>query len=272
MHRTRHVHVGQASPEFYNARASQKYATSDNPEMLNLVNRVVRWCNISDGARLLDFGCFDGYLLSRIRRRRSVQAVGIDISIVALKQAQQASDQEISLVGAGNGGLPFFNEQFDVVICSEILEHVADLEETLSELTRVLKPGGRLYATMPNDLDRVWAPLRGVCRKVDEVEGHLRRMRLEEFCNAGLRLGLQVERTQYRGFLFSAIWYRLLIYNPRIKRHGMATINSSSSVLATVAQRAAYGGMRAYLWADSLFSRSRRCMGYDVAFVRSRSR
>jgi hypothetical protein len=38
---------------FYDARSSEKFATSDNPEMLNLVDRFVSWCNISDGSRLL---------------------------------------------------------------------------------------------------------------------------------------------------------------------------------------------------------------------------
>jgi len=254
--------------DFYDARSSEKYATSDNPEMLKLVDRIVSWCNISDGSRLLDFGCFDGYLLSRVGQRRSVDAVGIDISIVALRRARQTSDEQISWVVAGNGGLPFFDQQFDVVICSEILEHVEDLDETLSELTRVLEPGGRLYATMPNDLDLVWAPLRGVCRKVDQVEGHLRRMRLEDFCKAGMRLGLEVERTQYRGFLFSAVWYRLLIYSPRVKERGMTAVHSSHSALATLAQHVAYVGMRAYLWGDSWFSKSPRCMGFDVTFVK----
>jgi SAM-dependent methyltransferase len=155
-----------------------------------------------------------------------------------------------------------------VVLCSEILEHVDNFEATLAEMTRVLKPGGRLYATMPNELGRVWGPLRGVCRVVDDVEGHLRRMRLEDFCAAGERLGLRAERTQYRGFVLSALWYRLFIYSPRVKERGMAMISVEDSLASRLLQRLTYSGMRLYLWGDFLFNASSRCMGFDVLFVK----
>jgi SAM-dependent methyltransferase len=254
--------------EFYEARTAEKYASSDNPEMVRLVRRIVEWCEIVDGSRLMDFGCFDGYLISRIGMDRPIEAVGIDISLRALELARTNSQNGRAWIAAGDAGLPLGDAQFDVVLCSEILEHVPDFDGTLAEMARVLKPGGRLYATMPNDLARVWGPMRGVCRIVDHVEGHLRRMRLEDFCAAGERLGLQVGRSQYRGFVFSAIWYRTLIYSPRVKERGMAMISAEQSRLSVLLQRLAYSGMRLYLWGDSLFHKSPRSMGFDVLFIK----
>jgi len=48
--------------------------------------------------------------------------------------------------------LPYQNNFFDLVTCTEILEHLVNLTLLLSELRRVLKKGGYVYATVPNDL------------------------------------------------------------------------------------------------------------------------
>ncbi len=47
-------------------------------------------------------------------------------------------------------GLPFENHSFDVVICSEVLEHVCNHVEAIKELSRIVKPGGDLFLTTPN--------------------------------------------------------------------------------------------------------------------------
>lgn len=45
--------------------------------------------------------------------------------------------------------LPFRSETFDTVICTSVLEHVDNAEEVVSEIARILKPGGRLLITIP---------------------------------------------------------------------------------------------------------------------------
>lgn len=46
-------------------------------------------------------------------------------------------------------GLPFENESFDAVLCTEVLEHTPEPKEALADINRVLKPGGLLYLTVP---------------------------------------------------------------------------------------------------------------------------
>jgi 2-polyprenyl-3-methyl-5-hydroxy-6-metoxy-1,4-benzoquinol methylase len=46
--------------------------------------------------------------------------------------------------------LPYSADTFDCVLCSEVLEHLANPEATLRKLVPLLKPGGRVYASVPN--------------------------------------------------------------------------------------------------------------------------
>jgi SAM-dependent methyltransferase len=237
--------------------------------MTGLVRKIHDWCGIEDGFRVLDFGCYDGYLVRRLRALNKVRGVGIDISPRAIALARQAAEQEgldgLEFIVTDGANLPFPNDSFDVVICSEILEHVPDLDAVLAEIARVLVKGGRLYATMPNSLSDVWQPFHALCRRVDLVEGHLRRMTRTEFIAALQRHGLQPTRVRYRGFVLSALWYSTFIYNPRIKRLGMSLISQQESLSQRSARLAAYAMMHAYIATDRLFQGSRRCMGIDAA-------
>jgi SAM-dependent methyltransferase len=266
-----HTHqVREPLPDsaFYEKRATEKNPTSDNPEMTGLVRRIHNWCGVKDGFRVLDFGCYDGYIVRRLRARAKIQGIGIDISPTAVALAKRAAKQEgldgLEFVVTDGANLPFPNDSFDVVICSEILEHVLDLDAVLSEIARVLVKGGKLYATMPNSLSDVWQPFHGLCRRVDQVEGHLRRMTRDEFITSLQHHRLQPHLMRYRGFVLSALWYSTFIYNPRIKRLGMALIAQQESLSQRAARLAAYAAMHSYIAVDGLFRGSRRCMGIDA--------
>jgi len=258
---------------FYEKRAGEKNPTSDNPEMTGLVNRISGWCRIEDGARVLDLGCYDGYILRRVRARAAIEGVGIDLSQRAVTLAKRAAEREnldgLAFVVSEGSALPFPDASFNVVICSEILEHVPDLDAVLSEIARVLVGGGRLYATIPNSLRDVWRPLRPLCRKIDEVEGHVRRMTLNEFIDALERWQLEPIHVQYRGFILSALWYSTFIYNPRIKRAGLTLITNEKLLHHRAVRFAVFAAMRIYLGVDSLFRNSRACMGIDVAMSKA---
>ena len=94
----------------------------------------------------LDLGVGDGRVATAIQ---AAKLVGADVSQVALDRARtRLPDAELVLVEPDEP-LPFADNEFDLVTCIETLEHVRDVQLALSEIRRVLRPGGRLALTTP---------------------------------------------------------------------------------------------------------------------------
>jgi 2-polyprenyl-6-hydroxyphenyl methylase/3-demethylubiquinone-9 3-methyltransferase len=103
----------------------------------------------ADGERpaLLDIGCGGGLLAPHLSGYRHV---GVDLTASALAVA---AEHGVEPVHADAADLPFDDASFDVVVAGEVLEHVADLEGTVAEATRVLRPGGTLVC---DTINRTW--------------------------------------------------------------------------------------------------------------------
>lgn len=100
---------------------------------------------------VLDDGCGTGYGSSFLLRTQPNQVIGIDISVDAVRYATQRykHPQLTFLIGDGTN-LPFVDRTFDIVVSSQVIEHVAEYEAYLSEITRVLKDDGSLLIGTPN--------------------------------------------------------------------------------------------------------------------------
>lgn len=96
--------------------------------------------------RILDVGCGNGYQLAPLADRHEVH--GLDVSEA---NVHSASEKGIKAVLQDvESEFPFSDGFFDVVVCSEILEHLFFPEKVMAECLRVLKPSGRLIVTVPN--------------------------------------------------------------------------------------------------------------------------
>ena len=96
--------------------------------------------------RALDLGVGDGRVASLID---AAQLVGADVSQVALDRARTRLPGADLVLIEPDEPLPFGDNEFDLVTCIETLEHVRDVQLALSEIRRVLRPGGRLALTTP---------------------------------------------------------------------------------------------------------------------------
>ena len=100
------------------------------------------------GERVLDLGCGAGQFLALLRRL-DAEPVGVELSERALARAAEAEPGVETHLLAPDGSIPLVHGSVDLVWCSEVIEHVADVGYLLSEVRRVLRPGGRLLLTTP---------------------------------------------------------------------------------------------------------------------------
>jgi 2-polyprenyl-6-hydroxyphenyl methylase/3-demethylubiquinone-9 3-methyltransferase len=152
-----HRHYDRIDNNIYNTENDQWWQsdsalyllkTSINPVRVGYFEKKL--CNdlkISpQGCAALEVGCGGGILCEEIARM-GFDATGIDPSAqslhIAVKHAE-TSGFEIKYVKGKGEALPFRDNIYDVVFCCDVLEHVSDLTKVVSEISRVLKPGGVL--------------------------------------------------------------------------------------------------------------------------------
>ena len=87
----------------------------------------------------LDVGCREGAQSEKIR----------DMGYKTISIDKEKKYDKCILVDI-NQGLPFNNNEFDLIWCSEVIEHLENPRKTIQEFFRVLKTGGRLIITTPN--------------------------------------------------------------------------------------------------------------------------
>ncbi|GAA2635603.1 MULTISPECIES: class I SAM-dependent DNA methyltransferase [Streptomyces] len=113
----------------------------ERPAMLALAGDVA-------GRQVLDAGCGSGPLSAALRDRGAV-VTGIDASAGMLALARRRLGNDVALRAVDlNGPLPFDDDAFDDVVASLVLHYLEDWGPTLAELRRVIRPGGRLIASV----------------------------------------------------------------------------------------------------------------------------
>ena len=116
-----------------------------------ILPNMIRFMGDVRGLKILDLGCGEGGY-SRELTRRGAQLVSIDCSERAIEHAVALAEKENLAIEHhirnSNDLFDIDSEQFDVVLCSMMLMDCEDFEGTLREVVRVLKPGGRLFASV----------------------------------------------------------------------------------------------------------------------------
>jgi ubiquinone/menaquinone biosynthesis C-methylase UbiE len=118
-----------------------------------------------EGEMLLDLGSGYGGRSVEFNQLSGAHVVGIDIfteaTRPALSFARSMGAREVSFVTGKGEHLPFADASFDMVLSYDVLEHVESPADTLCEVMRVLKPGGRMLAVFPPFYHPTGAHLEG---------------------------------------------------------------------------------------------------------------
>ena len=106
---------------------------------------------------MLDVGCGEGrHIFGIMQDYPLMKCIGLDMDKESLEKAEEGYEyfKSISEAGAqflkGSAySLPFPDESIDLIVCSEVLEHLHEYNDAVKEIHRVLKPGGKFYASVP---------------------------------------------------------------------------------------------------------------------------
>lgn len=163
-------------------------------------------------APLVDLGHGDGVFAAELARAGVETAVGVDRDIGELRRARAAATAHgarIRLVAADLARLPFRTGAFASALSNCVLEHVEGVEAALRETARVVRPGGRIAATVVGDryLALLARPrllralgLDGLARRYEDLVTrlfvHRRYWSAEEWRAAFERAGLRVVSTR----------------------------------------------------------------------------
>jgi ubiquinone/menaquinone biosynthesis C-methylase UbiE len=121
------------------------------PRLQFLTKKIIKFKNIKN---ILDIGFGDGQLLLNLAQKSNFNLFGIDISQKNIEKTKKEfinKNLKIDLRLGKIDKIPFEDEKFDLVIASEVLEHLNDkeLKKGLKEVKRVLKKKGIFLATLP---------------------------------------------------------------------------------------------------------------------------
>ena len=152
---------------------------------------------------VLDVGCGSSRIISALPKG----SVAVDILLRKLRYSRRYS---APLVQASGFALPFADESFSCVLCSQVIEHVPKDSPILSELVRVLKPGGRLVLGTPDYANWQWVVTEkayAVCAPGAYADEHIAHYNRNELLRHFSALGFTHEATRYilRGELILAL-------------------------------------------------------------------
>ena len=179
--------------------------------------------SIKPGFRILDIGCGSGRHTCAAYRFKNVVAVGADLNFNDISEAKIRLKLHDKL-GEHGGGiwslsvadvkcLPFKENYFDLVICSEVMEHIPDHESAAREDIRVLKPGFNLVVSVP----RYWT--ERICWFLSNEyhhasQGHVRIYKKRNLIAIFENLGVEKWDCHFAHSLHTPYWWLKCLVGP----------------------------------------------------------
>lgn len=134
----------------YNIRKRNAFVIARYANCISLLKQ-----HVEPGSRVLDAGCGDG-VFSYLINKEGFVVDGVDYADEAVSAAREQTQgtQDLNYHVGSVYELPFEDDSFDAAVSTEVIEHLEDRDTFLSELKRVVKPGGTIIVTTPIRLTR----------------------------------------------------------------------------------------------------------------------
>ncbi len=132
------------SREKFNKQAEKYDSGNKGKHARSLYESVLNRLDELSFNNLLDVGCGTGNLLKLISSRYDTQIAGVDLTPKMLNIARIKLGDEVDLKIADSEELPFDNDKFDMVICTDSFHHYPHPDKVLGEIKRVLKQDGMI--------------------------------------------------------------------------------------------------------------------------------
>jgi hypothetical protein len=158
---------------------------------------ILKWIRSLSFSTCLDAGCAQPFLLTQLHRAGKC-ITGCDISPEAIKQnRKQWPDIEFKVLDITKEKFPK-KRQFELVICSEVLEHIKDWPKAVAQLSHMC--GKYLLLTVPS----------GRRYPIDEIVGHYRHFQGPELVTELRKNGFSIVREAYWGFPVHSFYKRTI--------------------------------------------------------------
>jgi len=167
--------------------------------------------DLRPGHRLLDAGCGEGrHCFGAMSRGATVVGLDLDLDSIRIpSKILRTRGKEQNLMGAMLQGdafhLPFADESFDRIICSEVMEHVHDYRGALRELARIAKPGAKIAVTIPTATSEHLYPRLGD-EYFESPGGHIRIFRPRELAEGMAAAGFDTRGCGFAHGFHTPYW------------------------------------------------------------------
>ena len=170
--------------------------------------------NINPKGTMLDLGCGEGrHIFGLMEKFPDLKCIGLDPHIESLDKAfeglkflESISNTKTNFLSGSAYSLPFSDDSFDLVVCSEVLEHLHDYKDAIKEINRVLKPGGQFLASVPAEFPEKICWLLSEAYQ-NQPGGHLRIFKKNELIKEVAEHNFSFESSQRFHSIHSAYWW-----------------------------------------------------------------
>jgi SAM-dependent methyltransferase len=145
------------TPKEQSALNAYLQETFASPFIQETTARKISLLNLAAGQSIIDVGCGSGVLLPMLAKAvgSAGKVVGVDYSPAMVRDAEKKVETEglsqiVSVREADARRLPFADRSFDAAHCERLLMHLEDPNTALTEMVRVVRPGGRIVVAEPD--------------------------------------------------------------------------------------------------------------------------